>query len=276
MKKIMILVIGVLILAVSSSAALNITNTVFQVPKPDITDTVIQLPPEPDITNATYMLPKPDLVNTTIQLSPDIFTGFIVVPAPLTPRFVNCTVNFTVVFPIMANVYTDKEVYAVGETVTYGIENTLNYNIGGVSVSIQKDVNENWMPVVLTYCMPLLLEPGQTYESTWDQKFNGRQVETGMYRVAIGYGYYDGILKHGTGYAYFSIANTYSVVPPSGDFPLSVTIMNNTGTHPFVIPPGFLPVNWTIENNADGTPFITPPGYPWVTPLLPVYYLEDD
>ena len=43
------------------------------------------------------MLPKPDLVNTTIQLSPDIFTGFIVVPAPLTPRFVNCTVNFTVV-----------------------------------------------------------------------------------------------------------------------------------------------------------------------------------
>lgn len=68
MKKIIFLVVGVLLLAVSSSVALNITNTVIQVPKPDITN-AIYVVPKPDITNAVFQVPEPDITNATYILS---------------------------------------------------------------------------------------------------------------------------------------------------------------------------------------------------------------
>jgi len=243
MKKTTLLVIGILFtLVISSSAALK-TNAIVQCE--DTPGIVIETSEPPYLLIETPI----DTARQFTILHPDNITEITdFVPAPLTPRFMNCTVNFTVVFPMTTNVHTDKGTYDISEIVTYGIENTLNYNIGGISVSIQRMVTCNW-ETLFTYYTLLLLEPGETYESTWDQKGEyGRQVETGMYRIMVNYGYQGG---HDTGYAYFSITNTYCVVPPSGDFPVNVTIMNDTGTYPVVIPPGF----------------------PWVTPLQ-VYYLE--
>ena len=122
--------------------------------------------------------------------------------------------------------------------------------------------------ILFTYYMPLLLELGETYESTWSYG------ETGTYRIVIDYGYQGG---HGTGYAYFTIANiVYFTTQPSPYLWLNCTVVNNTDTTPIIIPPGYpFPwMNYTIMNDTGTYPVVIPSGYPWVTPL-PVRYLED-
>lgn len=71
MKKIMILVAGILLLAGSSVALM---------PKLDLVDTTIQVPS--DITNVTYVLPpEPRFMNCTVNFSFTVPTPFIVQPS---------------------------------------------------------------------------------------------------------------------------------------------------------------------------------------------------
>ena len=142
--------------------------------------------------------------------------------------------NFTAYFnytmwPVTPNVYTDQETYCLYETIIYGIENTLNYDIGGVSVSIEKMVTCRWEPISATYYMPLLIEPGGVYESSWDQKgAYGLQVEPGWFRVSICYGF-------STGYAYFTIDDCFHFIIPPDDFPVTVGYVEYGGELPPVI-----------------------------------------
>lgn len=255
MKKSTILVIGILFMLVISGVTAMGINSIIQSPsEPSRLGSFKDFKDTPGFVIETSKIGPVDFNINNINELPMLY----VCPDP-GHRIKNYTVNFSanVVLPsTTANVYTDKETYVVGELITYGIENTLNYNIGGVSVSIEKMVTCNWEPVLLTYYMPLLLQPGEVYESTWDQKGGyGIQVETGWYRVAIGYGYYDGVSKHGMEYAYFSIHENNIVYPANVmlDSFEDVFVIHFTrpGDGPIIIHPcNYVSVTFQLKNTG--------------------------
>jgi len=123
--------------------------------------------------------------------------------------------SFTVVLPIKAetvctgNVYTDKEIYEIGEIITYGIENTCDNIISVGCLTIQRFIDGYWENVTPNVCTFLLLSPGGHWEITWDID---EQFILGSYRVK---GDYVVASVECSGYAYF---NNTEPLPPVADF----------------------------------------------------------
>ncbi len=112
------------------------------------------------------------------------------------------TANFDI-GPI--DVYTDKELYILGETVNSGIKNTMDKSAecgGGPCMSLEKKVNEQWKQIKGPLCTFCIICPGDTCEFPWilDDSYS-----SGEYRVN---GSFDAMDTRHQGYAYFNVTES--------------------------------------------------------------------
>ena len=92
------------------------------------------------------------------------------------------------------NVYTDKELYVVGETAICGIKNNMDMDCGGPCFNLEKNIDGAWVPLsegwVCTYC---LVPPGGTSEINWPLNYGAAEFRL------------NGTLCDFQGYTYFNV-----------------------------------------------------------------------